>query len=69
MLNKLQKRVYMFIASTLSASLEPLIHHRNVVKFFFIDIALEDVNLSSFIFLIQGGVLVILIRCMILKVV
>lgn len=69
MLNKLQKRVYMFITSTLSASLEPLIHHQNVVKFFFIDIALEDVNLSSFIFLIQGGVLVILIRCMILKVV
>ena len=59
----------MFIASTLSASLEPLIHRQNVVKFFFIDIALEDVNLSWFIFLIRGGVLVILISCMILKVV
>ena len=71
LLDRLQKRICRPAGSSLAASLEPLAHRRNVasLSLFFIGITLVDVHLNclnSFHFLIlEGGLLVILIDCMI----
>ena len=70
LLDKLQKLIWRTVVPSLAASLEPLAHCRNVASLIFsAGIALVDVHLNWlnwFHFLIlKGGLLVILIDCMI----
>ena len=70
LLDKLQKRLCRITGPSLTTSLEPLAHRRNVASLSLsIDIILVDVLqdwLSWFHFLfLEGGLLVILIDCMI----
>ena len=70
LLDKLQKQICRIVGPSLDSSLELLAHHRNVASLgLSIGIALVDVlqnwlNLFHFLFL-EGGLLVILIVCMI----
>ena len=68
--DKLQKRIYRTVGTSLAASPEPLPHRRNVASSsLFIGITLVDVHLNWLnwfhLLILEGDLLVILIDCMI----
>ena len=69
MLDEIQKRIYRSVGSSLAASLIPLAHCQNVIRFFIVitlvDLHLNWVNWFHYLFL-ESGLLVIQIDCMIL---
>ena len=70
LLDKLQKRICKTVSPSLAASLETLAHRRNVASLsLYIGITLVDVHLNWFnwfhFLILEGGVLVILMDCMI----
>ena len=69
LLDKLQKRICRTVGPLLAASLESLAHRQNVASFFSIGITLVYVHLNWLnwfhFFILEGGLLVILIDCMI----
>ena len=72
MLDKLQKWICRTVGPPLAVSLESLTHHRNTANlslFYSIGITLADVHLNWLncfhIFVLEGGLLIILINCMI----
>ena len=64
MLEKLQKLICRTVGPSLAASLEPLAHHRNVVRLSLFYVYLNWLNWFHFLIL-EGGVLVIFIDYMI----
>ena len=69
LLDKLQKRICRIVGPSLAASLEPLAHRRNVASLslfysYLVDVLQNWLNWFHFLFL-EGGLLVILIVCMI----
>ena len=68
LLEKLKKRIYRTAGPSLAASLEPLVHHQNAASLN-LPITLVDVLQNQFnwfhIPFLEGGLLVILIDCMI----
>ena len=70
LLDKLQKWICRTVGPSLAASLEPLVHRRNVASlnlfygYYFVNVHLNWLNWFHFLIL-QGGLLVILIDCMI----
>ena len=73
LLDKLQKRICRTVGPSLAASLEPLAHCQNVASLslfyrycFGIDVLQNWLNWFHFLFL-QGGLLIILIDCMIFR--
>ena len=69
LLDKLQKQIYRTVGPSLAAFLESLAHHRNAARVFSMSISLVDalqnwLNWFHFLFL-DGGLIVILIDCMI----
>ena len=70
LLVKLQKRICRTVGPTHAASLEPLAHSRNVTtlslfyRYCFVDVLENWLNWFHFLFL-RGGLLIILIDCMI----
>ena len=66
LLEKLQKRICRTVGLSLAASLEPLAHCQNVasVSLTLVDVLQNWLNWFHFLFL-EGGLLVILIDCMI----
>ena len=72
LLDKLQKRICRTVGPTLAASLEPLVHCRNLANlslFYSIGITLIDVNQNqlNWFFFLEGGLLVFLIDYMIFQ--
>ena len=72
LLDKLQKRICRTVGPILAASLEPLVHCRNLANlslFYSIGITLIDVNQNqlNWFFFLEGGLLVFLIDYMIFQ--
>ena len=70
LLDKLQKRICGTVGPSLAACLEPLAHRRNLAslslfhRYYFVDVLQNRFNWFYFLFL-EGGLLVIVIDCMI----
>ena len=69
LLEKLLKQIWRTVGDSLAASIEPMAHHRNVASlslfyWYLVDVLQNWLNWFHFLFL-EGGLLVILIDCMI----